>query len=65
MLVTSFVIFLQSDEVAQANIRVGLLEKRLDNSSKEVKSEFSNFLKKFLESGYIYNYFRLILGWNK
>ena len=28
--------FSQSEEVSQANIRVGLLEKRLDNSSKEV-----------------------------
>jgi hypothetical protein len=32
-------LFLQLDEVAQANIRVGLLEKRLDNSSKEVEFE--------------------------
>ncbi|CAB4009949.1 Hypothetical predicted protein, partial [Paramuricea clavata] len=37
---------LKSEEVAQANIRVGLLEKRLDNSSKEADSRVEQVNKK-------------------
>lgn len=41
---------LKSDEVAQANIRVGLLEKRLDNSSKEADLRVEQVNKKLEQS---------------